>query len=64
MNDNSFNCYIMLVHGADDHVVCLKYWIAAMVQINFEKKVKVKLNKLGLGYASVSISILSIKKII
>lgn len=54
----------MLVHGADDHVVCLKYWIAAMVQINFEKKVKVKLNKLGLGYASVSISILSIKKII
>ncbi len=35
------------VDGTDDSEACTKHWIAALVQINCEKKAEAKLNNLG-----------------
>ena len=46
---NLNSCEKSLVNGTNDREACLKRWIAALVQMNCEKKVASKLDKLGIA---------------
>ena len=45
---NLNSCAESLVNGTNDREACPKRWIAALVQMNCEKKVASKLDKLGI----------------